>query len=73
MAFVEKSAIFDPFFTLDFATVFFFYSARSISLASNPQPGGPGLCIYVPRGQSGAPRHQIPFLSPTTLRATVEI
>jgi hypothetical protein len=38
-----------PVFTsLDFATVIFLQS-KVVSLASNPQPGGPGLCIYVPQ------------------------
>jgi hypothetical protein len=36
-----------PVFTfLDFATVIFLQS-KAVSLVSNPQPRGPGLCIYV--------------------------
>jgi hypothetical protein len=27
----------------------FFYRAGPVSLASDPQSGGPGLCIYVPQ------------------------
>jgi hypothetical protein len=30
-----------------------FLQSQVVSLASNPQPGGPGLCIYVPQGQGG--------------------
>jgi hypothetical protein len=42
-----------PVFTcLDFVTIFFLQS-KVVSLASNPQPGGPGLCIYVPQLQGG--------------------
>jgi hypothetical protein len=32
-----------------------------VSPAPNPQPGGPGLCIYDPRRQGG-PRHWVPIL-----------
>jgi hypothetical protein len=38
-----------PVFTsLDFAPIIALRS-KVVSLASNPQPGGPGLCIYVPQ------------------------
>jgi hypothetical protein len=40
------------FNSLDFWTVFFLQS-KVISLASNPQPGGPGLCIHVPQWHGG--------------------
>jgi hypothetical protein len=33
--------------SLDFTAVIFLQS-RVVSFASNPQPGGPGSCIYVP-------------------------
>jgi hypothetical protein len=36
------------FISLDFATIIFF-TEQVVSLASDSQPGGPGLCIYVPR------------------------
>jgi hypothetical protein len=37
-----------PVFTsLDFATIILLQS-KVVILASNPQPGGPGPCIYVP-------------------------
>jgi hypothetical protein len=36
------------FTSLDFATIIFLQS-----LESNPQPGGPGSCIYVPQWQGG--------------------
>jgi hypothetical protein len=39
---------------LDFATVIFL-KGKVVSLVSNPQPGGPGLYIYVPQCQ-GAPK-----------------
>jgi hypothetical protein len=39
-------------FTEDFSTVIFLQS-KVVILASNPQPGGPGLCIYVPQWQGG--------------------
>jgi hypothetical protein len=43
-----------PLFTsLSFETIIFLQS-KVVSLASNPQPGGPGLCIYVSRWQ-GSP------------------
>jgi hypothetical protein len=60
--------------------IFHFFGLRNniylqnkvISLASNPQPGGPGPCVYVPQWQSG--RHRIPSSWPsTTRRATVEV
>jgi hypothetical protein len=34
--------------SLDFATIFFLQS-KVVNLVSNPQPGGPGLSIYVPQ------------------------
>jgi hypothetical protein len=38
-----------PVFTsLDFATIIFLQS-KLVSPASNPQPGGPDLSIYVPQ------------------------
>jgi hypothetical protein len=49
----ESSARFDRvFISSDFATVFFLHS-KDVSLASNPQPGGPGPVIYVPQWQGG--------------------
>jgi hypothetical protein len=39
------------FHFLDFAI--FFLQSKAVSLAFNPQPGGPGLCIYVPQSQGG--------------------
>jgi hypothetical protein len=40
---------------------------------SNPQPGGPSSCIYVPRWQSGF-RHRASFSAPSTTRsAMVEV
>jgi hypothetical protein len=53
-----------------------FLSSKVVSLASNPQPGGPGPCICPPvtRWPSYAPRDRVPFSSPsTTLSATVEV
>jgi hypothetical protein len=42
-----------PVFTsFHFATTIFLQN-KSVSLASNPQPGRPGPCIYVPQWQSG--------------------
>jgi hypothetical protein len=44
---------------------------------SNPQPGGPGYCMYVPQEQRGPvipPGTGAPFSSPpTNRRATVEV
>jgi hypothetical protein len=46
---LEDSARFDPVSTsLDLATIYFFQS-KVVSFATNPQPGGPGLYIYVPQ------------------------
>jgi hypothetical protein len=59
--------------SLDFATVIFLQS--NVSLASNAQPGGPGLCLCPPvtGWPSYTPRHRVPFSSPsTTRRAMVE-
>jgi hypothetical protein len=42
----------------------FFYTARSSALRPTPQPGGPGLCIYVPQWQGGPvipPGTRFPF------------
>jgi hypothetical protein len=41
------------FSSLSFATVIFVRS-KVVILASNPQPGGPGLCIYVLQWQGGS-------------------
>jgi hypothetical protein len=50
---LEYSVRLHPGFTLlDFATVFSLHS-KLVSLASNPQPGGPGPYIYVPHWQGG--------------------
>jgi hypothetical protein len=37
-----------------------FLQSKVVSLASNPQPGAPGLCIYVPQWQGG------PVITPGT-------
>jgi hypothetical protein len=37
---------------LDFSTVFFFLKSKIISVASNPPPRGPSVCIYVPSDNS---------------------
>jgi hypothetical protein len=43
-----------PVFTsLDFVTIIILKSKVVVSLASNPQPRRPGLCIYVPQWQGG--------------------
>jgi hypothetical protein len=47
------------FTSLDFATVIFLQS-EVVRLVSNPQPGGPGLCIYVHQWQG------VPVISPGT-------
>jgi hypothetical protein len=48
--FLEHLSSFDPVLDcLDFAKIFFFLQSKVVSLASNPQPGGPGPCIYVPQ------------------------
>jgi hypothetical protein len=41
------------FTSLDFATVFSLTKQVHHSLAFNHQPGGPGLCIYIPQWQGG--------------------
>jgi hypothetical protein len=46
---LEDTARFHPVLTLDFATIILFLQSKIVSLASNPKPGGPGLCIYVPQ------------------------
>jgi hypothetical protein len=49
---LEDAARTNPVFSsLDFATVFFFQS-KVVSVVSITQPGGPGLCIYVPQWRS---------------------
>jgi hypothetical protein len=53
----------------------FFLQRKVIILASNTQPGGPGLCICVPSDRVAHlyPRHWVPFSSPSTTRkATVK-
>jgi hypothetical protein len=37
-----------------FSTIFFL-QGRVVSPTSNPHPGGPGLCIYIPQRQGGYP------------------
>jgi hypothetical protein len=62
---IGKTALFEPqpsledstslhpvFASLDFATLIFLQS-KVFSLASKPQPGGPGPCIYVRQWQGG--------------------
>jgi hypothetical protein len=62
---IGKTELFDPqpslkdcarfysgFTSLNFATVIFLQS-KVVSLASNPQPSGPGPCIYVTQWQGG--------------------
>jgi hypothetical protein len=49
----EDSALFHEVSTyLDFTTIIFLQS-KVISLVSNPEPGEPGPCIYVPQWQGG--------------------
>jgi hypothetical protein len=48
---LEDSARLHPVFTSsDFATLIYLQS-KVVSFASNPQPGGPSPCIYVPQWQ----------------------
>jgi hypothetical protein len=42
-----------PVFTVLHLAIVHFLQSKVVSLASNSQPGGPGLCIYVPQRQSG--------------------
>jgi hypothetical protein len=43
-----------PLFTsLCFTTIYFILQSKVFSLTCNHQPGGPGLCIYVPQWQGG--------------------
>jgi hypothetical protein len=52
---LEHSARLHPVFTsLDFAAIL---QSNVVSLESNPQSGGPGLCIYVPQWQGGPVIH----------------
>jgi hypothetical protein len=74
---LEDSVRFDLVFTsLYFATIIILQS-KVVNPASNPQPGGPGLCIYVPPVTGWpryTPRHRFPFSSPsTTRRGRVEV
>jgi hypothetical protein len=62
---------------LDFATITFLHG-KVVSLASNPQPGEPGLCICPPVAgwpiYTPPPQQQAPFYLPSYTRgATVEI
>jgi hypothetical protein len=41
------------FTSMDFATANFLQS-KVVSLASSPKPGGPSLCLYVPKWQGGS-------------------
>jgi hypothetical protein len=54
-----------------------FFTDKVFSLASNPRPGEPGNCIYVPQWQGGPVKPQVPgslFIALyTTRRAAVEI
>jgi hypothetical protein len=59
-ALVRRLCQFPQVFTfLDFATIILLQS-NVVSLAFNPQSGGPGLCIYVPQLQDG------PVITPGT-------
>jgi hypothetical protein len=68
--FFQICLLYYPGFTsLDFATVSFLQS-KVVSLASNPQLGESGLCIYVAPvtgWSSYTPSHWIPFWKPSTL------
>jgi hypothetical protein len=44
---VDSARLHPVFICLDFATVFFLL-IKVVSLASNPQQGGPSPCTYVP-------------------------
>jgi hypothetical protein len=47
---LEGPAILHPdFISLDSETIFIFLQHKVVSFVSNPQPGGPGPCIYVPQ------------------------
>jgi hypothetical protein len=48
---------------LEASEQFSFLQASVVSLTPNPQPGGLGLCIYIPQRQGG-----YPFYSPLTTR-----
>jgi hypothetical protein len=41
------------FFFLEVSHQFSFSQDRVVSPTSNPQPGGPGFCIYIPQRQGG--------------------
>jgi hypothetical protein len=50
LAFLRRFCQIHPVFTsFDFATILL--QSKFVSLVSNPQPGGPGPCIYVPQWQ----------------------
>jgi hypothetical protein len=75
-----RDEFYHPVFTsLNFTTIIFSKN-KIVSLASNPQPGGLGLCIYVPQWQgvqvtppgTGFPFNHILWLA-VTRRATVEV
>jgi hypothetical protein len=63
------------FTSLDFATIYFLLPSEVVSLASNPQPGGPVPVFMSPQGQSGpviSPGNGVPFPSlSATSRAMV--
>jgi hypothetical protein len=40
---------------LEASQQFSFLQGRVVSPTPNPHPGGPGLCIYIPRRQGGYP------------------
>jgi hypothetical protein len=46
----EPEPVFIRFYFYGFSNSSFF-TGKVVSPASNRQPGGPGLCIYVPQGQ----------------------
>jgi hypothetical protein len=60
---IGRTALFEPHPSLEVSFLwisqqYFFLQSKVVGLGSNPQPGGPAPCIYIPQWQGG------PIISP---------
>jgi hypothetical protein len=46
---IGKTALLEPQPSLEFSLLWISQQRKVVSLACNPHPGGPGLCIHVPQ------------------------
>jgi hypothetical protein len=70
---IEMSTTFDPgFHFLDFATIIPL-QGKVVSLASNPQSGGPDPYIFIPYWQDGPVVSSDTGIHSSTRKATMEV